>query len=151
MPSRARAKSATEQPFHILAAEYLALALPSHTVWTTFPSGGGGKIRGAFLKKMGLMAGWPDIQILVRSAAYDSARPFSRFIGLECKRAKGGIVSASQIAAHHLIRNAGGEVYVVRSLDDIYDTLFNMEKLNLKAKPSIAPSGTAARNAGLRK
>jgi hypothetical protein len=139
MASRARrAKSSAEQPFHILVADYLALALPAHAVWTTFPAGGGGRIRGGILKRMGLMPGWPDIQILVRNTSYDAARSMSRFIGLECKRAKGGTVSAAQIAAHKLIRNAGGEVYVVRALDEVYEALTINEGLNLKAMPSIA-------------
>lgn len=152
MPSRAvRAKSTTEQPFHIIAAQYLALALPAHTTWTTFPAGGGGKIRGAFLKKMGMMAGWPDIQILVRNTSYDTARSLSRFIGLECKRAKGGVASGSQLHAHRLIRNAGGEVYVVRTIEEIYNVLTQQEHLKLRAQPSMALPNPIAQKIGFKK
>lgn len=135
---RSRVKSAPEQSFHISAAQYLDLALPSHCVWTTFPAGGGGRIRGKFLKAMGLKPGWPDIQILAREMAYDVMRPRSCFIGLECKKLRGGAVSKNQQDAHWAIRNAGGEVYIVRTLEDIYDVLAHKENLKLKAKPLMA-------------
>ena len=142
---RSRTLSADEQTFHITAAQYLDVALPSHCVWTTFPAGGGGRLRGKILKAMGLKPGWPDIQILVRETAYDSIRPMSRFIGLECKRLRTGFqrlrtgfLSSAQFEAHSLIRNAGGEVYIVRTLEDIYDALANKEHLKLKAKPLMA-------------
>jgi hypothetical protein len=146
--NRSRVKSAPEQDFHIAAARYLDLALPSHCVWTTFPAGGGGRTRGKILKAMGLKPGWPDIQILVRETAYDSIRPMSRFIGLECKRLKGGFVSKSQSDAHCAIRNAGGEVYVVRTLEDIYDALANKEYLKLKAKPLMANESLSPQKTG---
>jgi hypothetical protein len=135
---RSRTQSADEQTFHITAAQYLNIALPSHCVWTTFPAGGGGYGRGQFLKAMGLKPGWPDIQILVRYTPFDTIRPMSRFIGLECKRLRGGIVPKTQSDAHEAIRNAGGEVYVVRTLEDIYDALSTKELLKLKAKPLMA-------------
>ena len=135
-----------EQRFHMAVAQYLDLALPSHAVWTTFPAGGGGLTRGKFLKAMGLRAGWPDIQILVRSTAFDSARSFSRFIGLELKTSK-GVVTATQTAAHLSIRQSGGEVYIVRTLDEVCDALANKEHLKLLAVPATAPRGRAARKA----
>ena len=130
-------RSTAEQSFHIAVAEYLNLALPSHTTWTTFPAGGGGQRRGQFLKAMGLRAGWPDIQILVRDTAFDSARPMVRFIGLELK-AGNGVESKSQKICHSLIRNAGGIIYTVRSLEEIYDALVNKEHLRLRATPVMA-------------
>lgn len=145
---RSRAKSAIEQDFHITAAQYLDIALPAHCVWTTFPAGGGGKRRGQFLKAMGLKPGWPDIQILVRESPFDTIRPMSRFIGLECKRLRGGIVSKTQAAAHWGIRNAGGEVYVVRTIEEIYDFLTNKELLRLKAKPLMATQSPALKIVG---
>ena len=145
---RSRVKSAPEQDFHIAAARYLDLALPSHCVWTTFPAGGGGRIRGKFLKAMGLKPGWPDIQILVRGTAYDSIIPMSRFIGLECKRLKGGSLSQAQSDAHAAIRNAGGEVYIVRTLEQIYNCLALGELLRLKAKPLMANESLSPQKIG---
>lgn len=125
-----------ERVFHKAAMEYLNLALPSHAVATTFPAGGGGRIRGAMLKNSGLMPGWPDIQILVRASSFDqAARSFSRFIGFECKREKGGIVSETQLTAHNRIKFSGGVVYVVRTLDEIYQHLTVSESLLLRCKP----------------
>lgn len=115
--------------------EYLDMALPSHAIATTFPAGGGGKVRGAQLKRAGLKPGWPDIQILVRASAFDSQRSFSRFIGFEAKRKIGGRVDAEQIVMHKLITNAGGAVYVVRTLDEIYHHLTVDEGLRLRCKP----------------
>lgn len=131
----ARALAPKEQDFHAVAMEYLDLALPSHAIATTFPAGGGGKIRGAQLKRMGLKAGWPDIQILVRNAAFDTQRPCSRFIGFEAKREIGGRVDVDQTLMHHMIKNAGGVVYVVKTLAEIYHHLTVDEGLRLRCKP----------------
>ena len=136
MPRSARRRALTaEQIFHMSVAEYLDIALPEHVAWTTFPAGGGGKTRGGILKAMGLKAGWPDIQILVRTTAFDSARSMCRFIGLELK-SDDGLVSKAQVERHGIIKKAGGQVYVVRTIDDIYSVLTKFEHLRLRAKPS---------------
>lgn len=44
-------------------ADYLRLVLPESVFWTTFPAGGGGKIRGSRLKRMGLKVGVADMLI----------------------------------------------------------------------------------------
>ncbi len=131
----ARALAPKEQDFQSVAMEYLDLALPPHAIATTFPAGGGGKIRGAQLKRAGLKPGWPDIQILVRMSPFDAPRSASRFIGFEAKREIGGRVSDDQNKMHPLIRNAGGVVYVVRTLDEIYHHLTVDEGLRLRCKP----------------
>ena len=126
-----------EKDFHAAAMAYLNMALPSHAVATTFPAGGGGKIRGAQLKRSGLLPGWPDIQILMRASSFDqAAKSFSRFIGFECKRQGAGVVSEKQITAHERIATAGGVVYVVRTLDEIYQHLI-AESINLRCKPGV--------------
>lgn len=38
--------------------------------WTHFPAGGGGLVRGVFLKKMGLKRGWPDLIFLRDGTLY---------------------------------------------------------------------------------
>lgn len=132
----ARALAPLERDFQAVAMEYLDMALPAWAVATAFPAGGGGKMRGAMLKKMGLKTGWPDIQILVRASAFDSMRPASRFIGFELKREIGGIVDLAQTAMHGRILMAGGIVYVARTLDEIYQHLTQDEGLHLRCKPS---------------
>lgn len=135
-PAYAKAPQPLESDFQAVAVSYLNMALPSHAAMTAFPAGGGGVIRGAMLKKMGLTPGWPDIQILLRASSFDSQRSFSRFIGLECKRPGGGSVSAEQLSAHKRITMAGGVVYVVRNIQEIYDHLTRDEGLMLRVKPS---------------
>lgn len=131
----ARALAPLEKDFQAVAMEYLDIALPAQAVAIAFPAGGGGKVRGAGLKRMGLKPGWPDIQILTRATAFDTIRPFSRFIGLELKREVGGRVDLAQAAMHGRILVAGGVVYVVRTLDEIYKHLTDDEGLRLRCKP----------------
>ncbi len=108
----------TEQQLHIAVAQYLDLALPKADTalpggipWTTIAHGGGGKIRGALLKAMGLKPGWPDIHILFAGAHY-----------IELKK-EGGKLSKAQKAVHAAIRGAGGRVAVCRSIQDVEETL----------------------------
>ena len=53
-----------EQLAHKSIVTYLDLALTPPDWFTTFPAGGGGKIRGAILKALGLKAGIPDILLI---------------------------------------------------------------------------------------
>ena len=85
------ARSRPEQALHMSVARLLRLGLKPPTIWTTFPSGGGGLIRGAQLKALGLARGWPDL--LIMHPAKDGGGPI--VIGIELK-AKGGRVSPDQ-------------------------------------------------------
>ena len=87
---------------------YLNLVLDKKVLWTSFPAGGGGKIRGAMLKKSGLVAGWPDLQLL-KDGVYH---------GIEIKTEK-GIISDAQKRMHKNIRQNGGKVAVCRSINDV--------------------------------
>jgi len=53
-----------ELNFHKTVAQFLDRALPDSCWYTTFPSGGGGKARGAKLKACGLKPGVADVLIL---------------------------------------------------------------------------------------
>ena len=53
--------------------------------FTAFPAGGGGRVRGAKLKKAGLQAGWPDIQLVYQG----------RYFGLEVKTQTGKTFSSA--------------------------------------------------------
>lgn len=98
----------TEQQLHRQVASFLALALPIDAFWTTFPAGGGGRFRGAQLKRAGLTPGVPDIMILHKGRAL--------FIELKTEK---GRVSLAQQDAHRAIMLAGGAVAICRTLDDI--------------------------------
>lgn len=103
----------TEAQLHRAVAYYLAASLPSDVVWTTFPAGGGGKVRGAQLKSRGLRPGWPDVQLIYKG----------QFIGLELKTEKGAL-SDDQRACLAAIKKAGGIVFVCRNLDGVAFSLY---------------------------
>jgi hypothetical protein len=97
-----------EERLHRDIAEYLDRALGGCAWWTTFPSGGGGRVRGAKLKGMGLKPGVPDILII------DDGRA----LWLELKSPK-GTVKPRQTTCHEALRLARSDVAErVRSLDD---------------------------------
>lgn len=75
-----------EQRLQIAVAQYLGHALKPPVVWTAIGHGGGGRVRGAQLKAMGLKKGWPDILILA---------PGPNVLGIELK-AKGGSQTPEQ-------------------------------------------------------
>jgi hypothetical protein len=59
-----------EQIVHKSIATFLDLALTPPDWWTTVPSGGGGKVRGAILKSLGLKVGLPDILLIHHGRTY---------------------------------------------------------------------------------
>lgn len=59
-----------EQIVHKAIAAYLEIALVPPDWYSTFPSGGGGRIRGAILKALGLKVGVPDILLVRLGRAY---------------------------------------------------------------------------------
>ncbi len=102
-----------EQRLQISVAQYLGHALKPPTIWTAFPAGGGGRVRGAFLKAMGLKAGWPDILVVA---------PGPRVVGLELKAGKGR-QSETQIVVGSALRACGAAYCVVRTVDDVENVL----------------------------
>ncbi len=97
-----------EDDLHRTVADYLTLAMPPAVPWTTMPAGGGGRVRGAKLKAMGLQPGWPDLQVCFRG----------RYIGIELKSEKGRLTSA-QKAMHARLRLAEGLVYTATSVEAV--------------------------------
>jgi len=106
-------KNGGEYSLQVQICQYLSLVLdPKKVIWTSFPAGGGGKIRGAMLKKSGLVSGWPDLQ-LFKSGIYH---------GIEIKTTK-GFLSENQKEMHKKIKKNGGKVAVCRSINDIESVL----------------------------
>lgn len=111
----ARGRKRPEQSLQITVADFLRVALRPPTIWTAFPAGGGGKVRGAFLKAMGLQAGWPDILV---------AHPLTRsnhgviLVGIELKSHKGKVSPAQEVMADDFIR-AGAHYPLCRSLEEV--------------------------------
>lgn len=97
-----------EQNFQVSLIRDLRRILPRPECFVThFPSGGGGLMRGIFLKSMGLEPGFPDILIIYRGMAF----------GMELKAGKGRL-SSVQKETHEALGRAGMDVQLVRSLDD---------------------------------
>lgn len=124
-----------EQALQIAVAQYLGHALKPPTIWTAFPAGGGGRIRGAFLKAMGLKAGWPDI-LVIDPAATSYHR--SLVVGIELKAEKGRM-SNSQEAVRASFVAAGAHWYLARSLDEVEGFLRGVGiPLHASAGPTVA-------------
>lgn len=103
-----------EQQLQIAVADYLRFAIRPPTIWTAFPAGGGGRVRGAFLKAMGLQAGWPDMLVVARC---DMAGA-SRNVALELKAAKGR-QSPEQKSFQEKWEETGGIYFIARSIDEV--------------------------------
>lgn len=113
-PKAAARRSSPEYTLHCQVARYLEAALPLGVFYTTIGHGGGGRRRGAHLKRMGLRAGIPDVIIIAAGRAYwlEIKRP-------DRKGATKGKVSPAQELVHALLENAGCErPWIIRSLDD---------------------------------
>lgn len=100
----------SEDTIHISIIAYLGYALPRSAIFwhtpNTFPSAK--PQYHAKLKRMGRLAGVPDILVLHAG----------RIFGLEVK-ATTGRLSESQKAFRPTFENAGGSYHIVRSIDDV--------------------------------
>lgn len=106
------ARKNPEQRLQIQVANFLRLALRPPTVWTAFPAGGGGKVRGALLKAMGLKAGWPDVQVLHPMGLN------TLVVGIELK-AKKGRLSKPQVETCEALWAANARYVECRSLEEV--------------------------------
>lgn len=112
----------SEQDFHRAVAQYLDLALGPECWWTTIGHGGGGKVRGALLKAMGVKPGVPDILI----------RWYGWAGWIELK-APYGVVSREQKQVHLRLNQLGDSVLVARDLPAIEAWLIE-NRVPLKAR-----------------
>lgn len=116
-----KGRKSPEQELHLDVAKFLRVALRRPVFWTTFPAGGGGKLRGAVLNGMGLVRGVPDILIFAPLTAVISAG-HSLVLGIELK-ADAGRLSPEQIGTHADMMEAGVRCRVARSVDHVQDIL----------------------------
>lgn len=110
----------SEAQLHRSVAAYLRVALLPPTIWTTIGHGGGGRVRGAQLKAMGVQPGWPDILIL-NPVGNDGGDTF--VLGIELKTAKGAL-SAEQKAMARRFGDAGALLVTCRSMEDVDHALY---------------------------
>lgn len=106
-----------ERALQIDVAKYLKLALRSPSYFSAIGHGGGGKIRGAILKTMGMKPGLPDI-IVLHPVLQRGNNAGCWVIGIELKSATGGLTPA-QKATKVAFEEAGGFYYVARSVIEV--------------------------------
>lgn len=119
----------SEAAFHRSVARYLDVALHPPTIWSTIPSGGGGRIRGAQLKAMGLKRGLPDMLVI---HPHWPGGPI--VVGLELK-AKAGRVSPDQKAMMQAFTDCRAHYVLCRTVDEVAKAL-DFCKVPLMARPS---------------
>jgi hypothetical protein len=117
-----RRRAHPEQALHLAAAQYLRLALRPPTVWSTFPAGGGGRVRGAILKAAGMAAGWPDLLVLHPAPVGMIGGIAAIVVGLELKAGKGR-ASPAQVAMAAQFEAANAAYEFCWSLEDIQHAL----------------------------
>lgn len=98
-----------EDDFQEQVCRFLDHALPRDAEYHAVPNGGArGRLEAWRLKKQGVKAGAPDI-IVVHGG---------RYIGLENKAPKGR-ASDAQLYMHRRLRDAGAQIYICKTLDDV--------------------------------
>lgn len=112
--------------------EMLKKRLKRGVLYTAFPAGGGGRVRGAKLKKAGLMAGWPDIQLVYKGQYY----------GLEVKTPVGRL-SPAQVDLHKKLIKDGCSIAVVRSVSEAEEIILDWG-LSRKHKSNVESGGSAS-------
>lgn len=119
----------SEQALHRAVAAYLRVALKPPTVFSTIPSGGGGRVRGGQLKAMGLVCGLPDILVM-----HPAKTGGPIVVGLELKT-KVGRLSPDQRAMMQAFVDCRAWYILCRSLDEVRDAL-EFCRVPLHARPS---------------
>ena len=104
-----------EDPIHIAIIDYLKATLPHGWVIQHTPNKPRSKIAGAQEKRMGALAGWPDIAVYGRNSN-NGITPVAYF--LEVKAPKGRVSEAQHIV-HDKLNDLGFPITVVRSIDDV--------------------------------
>lgn len=97
-------------------ASYLSLVLPDKVMWSAIGHGGGGKIRGAQLKGMGLRRGLADFYI----AWYTINGQQTLWIEL---KSKDGRQSDEQKQFQTCVENIGHSYIICRSIDGVVNAI----------------------------
>lgn len=108
----------SEEILHRHVAQFLDVVIKPPMIWTTIPAGGGGLIRGAKLKAMGLKKGWPDIIVIA---------PGPHIIAIELK-AKEGKQSPEQKAVAAALWDCKVPYFLCRSVEEVHLALHSVGK-----------------------
>jgi hypothetical protein len=119
-------------------ASFLRATLRPPVIWSAFPAGGGGRLRGAFLKAMGLQAGWPDLIVMAPAGHYET-----RVLGIELKAGKGKL-SEAQLGIVERFLGINARIITARSIEEV-ELALRMSKIPLhvvdRAMVSVARAG----------
>ena len=111
-----------EAELHKLIVDYLQIALPAGSVVHHSPNEGRHKVAyRAKQKRLGMRAGWPDLELFIDRTWWRADLPWSP-IFLEIKTPKGR-VSPAQTAVHAELQAAGCAVEIVRSVEDVTEVI----------------------------
>jgi len=112
-------RASPEARLHRAVAAFLSVAIKPPTMWTTIGHGGGGRVRGAQLKAMGVQPGWPDIIVLHPNNILSCI-----VAGIELKAAKGAQSKSQKILAHSF-NMTGANYSVCRTLEQVERALMD--------------------------
>ena len=112
--------SPSEYTIHCAIIDMLRLWLPDDVAFHHSPNEGKHAVQYRVKqRRMGVTPGWPDIEVIVPRKYWRSQDEYAP-IFLEVKTAKGR-TSENQRRVHKHLRDAGAEVYIVRSIEDVQD------------------------------
>tara|TARA_R100001594_G_scaffold26777_1_gene51476 strand:- start:367 stop:762 length:396 start_codon:yes stop_codon:yes gene_type:complete len=112
--------SLSEYTIHCQIVDLLNAHLPPGCAVHHSPNEGKHKVQyRAKQKRMGVMYGWPDIEVFVPRRYWKSQEDYAT-IFLEVKTARGR-TSRNQQFVHKYLREAGAQVHIVRSIEDVQD------------------------------
>ena len=114
----------TEEQLHRSVADFLRVALPENSFFTSVQPGGSSLALNAKRKALGVVAGVPDFLIWFEGHS----------IGIELKTATGR-VSASQRDTLARMHWAGVKIFICRSLNDV-EAALRMFGVPLRARTS---------------
>ena len=110
-----KSKTVRKEPELLIQSNIIQMLkenLKHNVLMTASPAGGGGRVRGAKLKRAGLQSGWPDIQLIHEG----------RYYGLEVKTSTGRLSPAQKII-HQKLTDSGCLVAVVKSVTDAQEKI----------------------------
>ena len=108
----------SEYAIHVAIVDLLKLQLPAGCVVHHSPNEGRHKVQyRAKQKRLGVQPGWPDLEVFIPRELWKSPADCTP-IFLEVKTAKGR-TSQNQRRVHKHLREAGAEVHIVRSIEDV--------------------------------
>ena len=121
-------RATPEYDLQKLVVAWLFAAMPKGSLLHHSPNEGLHKVQyRAKLTRMGMCAGWPDLQLVVPFAHYiDGQRQVDIYIELKAPK---GRVSAVQQAVIDQLKAAHRHVSVCRSLDEVQDFLGGIIRL----------------------